>query len=337
MKAFGGGMDIAQRAIDAIGTSSSDDWILEPQNHAKTLPAEARLLREVLEDPELQAIIRTYNRYDEDANRAQRRYKFQAKGAAIASFLAIVALPIYFFMPDEAMNIVYFAQAALALLAAGLWLASSKGAFRRWVQSRAWAEYARINLFKAVLQKEESHLKGNEIPLLPLQLEYFRRYLLDSQRIYYGKRGEYFIRARSGSKRWATVVFAISALPILWETQERVHIRALDNLIATLPPKHIMRDIFLGVAILAVGLEFLRTAYAAVSDNYRNAWLYPKTGDKLDALSKEPLKEARANALKNDKGAVMQFAESVEKELVAEQHKWIAMSLGEDKPIRVPA
>ncbi len=326
--------NITKQAIDAIGEASGDDWILEPQNHAKSLPPQARPLRKVLENPVLQSIILIYEKFDAEAKRAQDAYKRQAKGAAIASFLAVVVLPCYFFAPDEAKNAIYFAQAALVLLAVGLWIASSKGAFRRWVQSRAWAEDARINLFKTVLKaKEEPGHTPGELPLLPLQVEYFRRYLLDSQRGYFKKRGEYFIRARSGSKRWATVVFAISALPILWETQERVHVPALDRLIAMLPPKPVMADIFLGIAIFAVGLEILRSAYAAVSHNYRNAWVYPKTGEKLDALAQEPLAQARADALKNDQVAVARFAESVEQELLTEQREWIAMSRGAGKPL----
>jgi hypothetical protein len=323
---------ITRWAITAIGSGANDDWILQPQNHAKTLPAEARLLRQVLEDPELQSIIRAYKKFDEDANRAQRRYKLQAKGSAIATFLAIVVLPIYFFMPDGAMDVV-FVQAALVLVALGLWIAGSKDAFRRWVQARAWAEEARVNLFKAVLKAtEKSSHAGDELPLLPLQLEYFRRYLLDSQRSYYSRRGEYFIRAKSGSKRWATILLALSALPILWETHGRVQ-TLFSEALARLPSKPDLEDVFLALAILAVGAEVLRSTYAEISLEYRNAWRYPKTGEKLDALSKEPLEEARAAALKNDRDAVIDFAESVQQELMAEQHEWIAMSKGADKPV----
>jgi hypothetical protein len=323
---------ITRWAITAIGSGADDDWILQPQNHAKTLPAEARLLRQALEDTELQSIIRTYKRFDDDANRAQRRYKLQAKGSAIATFLAIVVLPIYFLMPDGAMNVI-FAQLALALVALGLWIGGSKSAFKRWVQSRAWAEEARVNLFKSVLKAtEKSSHAGDELPLLPLQLEYFRRYLLDSQRSYYARRGEYFTRAKSGSKRWATILFALSALPILWETHGRVQ-TLFGEAVAMLPWEPDLKDIFLALAILAVGAEFLRSTFAEISLEYSNAWRYPKTGEKLDALSQEPLAEARAAALKSDRNAVIHFAESVQQELMAEQHEWIAMSKGAGKPV----
>ncbi len=338
---------ITEQAIAAIGEASGDDWVLQPQQHAKALPPEARLLRQVLEDAALQSIIRTYEKFDEEANRAQRFYKLQVKGAAIASFLAIIAsflaivvLPGYHLIPAERVNALYLAQAALAFLAAALWVASNKGAsFRRWIGSRAWAEDARMNLFKAVLNaKEELGRSGKELPLLPLQLEYFRRYLLDSQRKYYHLRGEYFVRARSGSKRLAAALFALSLLPIVWEMQGHAQWPAwLDSLIGALPSKTLVGDIFLGIAVFVVGLEVVRLAYAAISLNYRNAWRYPKTGEKLDALSREPLEEARVNALKNDQAAVIRFADKVQQELLAEHREWIAISQGPGKPIRLPA
>ena len=80
-----------------------------------------------------------------------------------------------------------FACLALSILAS-LWLGWSKP-FDIWMRQRAEAETQRIKLFRRVIDAEEQARDG-ELPLLPLQLEYFRRFQLDVQRLYYDKRGK---------------------------------------------------------------------------------------------------------------------------------------------------
>jgi hypothetical protein len=332
---------ITERAIAAIGETSSDDWRLQPQKHAESLPPNARLLRQVLENPALQSMIQTYNKLDQTANKAQRRYKFQSKGAAVASFLTIalgslLVLPGYNFMPDAAISAVSILQGVLAAVSAVLWFSSSKGgSFQSWMEARSLAEDMRIKLFDAVLDAKEApdERSGDELPLLPLQLEYFRRYLLDSQQKFYEVRGKDFERARAGSRRWRFFVmflFAVAALPIVWEMQGHPYTPAfLVDLIAKLPPKTLMGEhIFLGITIFAVSLQVLLTSYAAISLNYRNAWRYPMTQGELDRLSGQPLADARSDAAANRTDLVLRFTEIVEQELLAEHHEWIVISKG---------
>ncbi len=329
---------IENRAIAAIGPAAEDDWRLAPETHAKSLPPEATLLREVLEEPALSALIARFTKFDAEAVRAQSLYKFEAKGAAITSFLAIamgalLVLPGYRFMTQEWIDIAGIAQAILVAASFALSLAmGSARPYVRWRRYRALAESARLKLFRMVMAKTEQPGRRNagHIPLLPLQLEYLRRYLLDSQHTFYSRRGAESLRASRTAARLRIValgLLAISAIPVIWELRENSWVPHAIASAAQLAGEKTPfgQLIFLAVTLVAAGLQGLLAAFAVISMDDRNAVRYLVTARYLEDLAGRPLQMARKDAALGSRATVLAFAESLLRELLTEHREWLAL------------
>ena len=61
-----------RRAVDALGKGLGRDWILEPQKHASSLPAEAGALQRILVTKPVQQTISRFKLHDEAAGPAQK-------------------------------------------------------------------------------------------------------------------------------------------------------------------------------------------------------------------------------------------------------------------------
>ena len=77
------------------------------------------------------------------------------------------------------------------------------------MKERAIAELARVKLFNDLMEANEEPRNG-ELPLLPLKLEYFRRYQFDVQRRYYSGRADEHARAAGQGKGWQRTSLALS-------------------------------------------------------------------------------------------------------------------------------
>jgi multisubunit Na+/H+ antiporter MnhB subunit len=329
---------ITERAIAAIGPVSKGDWKIEPEKHAEGLPPEARLLRDALMDAELQHVIEKFRTHDEEASRAQWSYKWKAMGAAFASFLALVlgsvlVLPGYRFMTAEQNSEVGIAQTVLVGLSILLLLGNElRNPFRRWMEQRSLAEETRMNLFERVLAiKQQSPGQQNELPLLPLQLEYLRRYLLESQRKYYerhGTRAKWALRGAYFLRGVALLLLIIAGLPLLWDLRGESFIPGwLDEFAKQMPEKSLFaQHVFLALALAGVALKVLVDSHAAISLNYRGAWRYPLIVYELDNLADPHLADARADAAAGEAEPVMRFADSVQKKLMLEHQEWLAIA-----------
>jgi hypothetical protein len=329
---------IENRAIAAIGPAAEDDWRLDPDTHAKSLPPEARLLQEVLEEPALGAIIARFKKFDAEAIRAQSLYKFEAKGAAIASFLAIamgalLVLPGYRFMTQQWIDVVGIVQAILVAASFALSLAmGSAKPYVRWRRYRALAESARLKLFQMVMAETEPPGRRHPgyIPLLPLQLEYLRRYLLDSQHTFYSRRGAESLRASKTAGRlriFALLLLAISAFPVIWELRDKTWVPHTIASAAQLAGQKTPfgQLIFLAITLIGAGLQGLLAAFAVISMDDRNAVRYLVTARYLEDLSGQPLQMARKDAALGSRSTVLGFAESLMRELLAEHREWLAL------------
>jgi hypothetical protein len=82
------------------------------------------------------------------------------------------------------------------------------------MNKRAESEIARIELFNRIVHTHETS-QGDELPLLPLKLEYFRRYQLDVQRRYYRGRGEQHAAALWRSNWWLIASLVITVASVL--------------------------------------------------------------------------------------------------------------------------
>ena len=212
---------VTQKAIEAVGSKQDKDWKLHPDTHAAELSAAAGPLQRILLKPELGSIIAAFNSSDAQAGGAQTRYKKLAKISAVTSFIAVVIASLLLLFPhtigDSPSLFTIAAVAQFGLLAvsylASIWLGYAKP-YDDWMHERAKAETRRIELFNTVVAASETP-QGNELPTLPLQLEYVRRYQLDVQRAYYKGRGNQHRQAAQRSGLWRIASLIILGIALL--------------------------------------------------------------------------------------------------------------------------
>ena len=329
--------EITRAAIEAVGPDQPSDWELRPESHSAALrdPVAAAPLVQLLQDPDLAPIVQEYASANRQAVAAQASYKRCARLSAIGSFLAVaiasfMLLPRIGGMNDEAVTIGALAQFLLLVLSflASLWLAWRRP-YTTWMRKRADAETARIRLFRQVTTTTGTSQAAG-LPVLPLQLEYFRRFHLDIQRLYYGQRGEQHRRAVRRRLAWRCIALTFiiaAALPIVWTLQGKDWIPTwLGQWFAHLPPKgEFAQRLFLCLGLIGGALQGLLAAYALMSYDERNSARYGETKENLDDLAARPLAEARAAAAAGDASRVYAFYALVEEQVSAEHREWTAI------------
>ena len=329
--------EITRAAIAAVGPDQPSDWELRPANHIAALhdPVAAAPLLQRLKHPDLAPIVHQYVSANRMAVAAQASYKRCARLSAIGSFLAVVIasfmlLPRIGGLGDEAVTIAALAQFLLLVLSflASLWLAWRRP-YATWMRKRAEAEIARIHVFRHVTTADGSG-QATGLPILPLQLEYFRRFHLDIQRLYYGQRGEQHQRAVRRRFVWRLIAlfFIIAAaLPILWTLQGKDWTPTfIGQWFGHLPPKgEFAQRLFLCLGLIGGALQGLLAAYALMSYDERNSARYRETKENLDDLAARPLSEAREAAAAGDKSRVYAFYALVEEQVSSEHREWTAI------------
>ena len=327
-----------QRAIAAIGADQPTDWQLKPELHVNALGAGTEPLKRVLAQPELAAIIATFQSADEKASKAQTFYKRLARlsawtgfGGAMLGSLVLVAVAA---LPHAMVLTIAAALQALLLftsLGSSLLIGTLKP-FEAWMEKRAEAENARALLFNDVVSAPAAN-DAEAGTLLALQLEYFRRFQLDVQRLYYHGRGAQHAAAARRAWWWrlfAFLLIATAAFPVFWSVQDSM---ALPWLAALPHRTDLLQRTFLCLGILAAALQGLLAGYAVMSLDERNAARYRSTAENLDALSDRPLEEARSAAAEgNSPGGyaaarerVLAFVALVQEQISAEHREWIAL------------
>ena len=335
---------VTQQAMNLVGNDQPTDWELAPEKHAAALGAGAEPLKEILLKPDIGKIITDFRVADRAAGRAQKTYKRLARLAAWTGFAAaligsVVLMFAYLHPPGIALTAAAAAQALLLLVSLGTsLLIGSRQPFEAWMLKRAEAENARIALFDRVMSEHAPTTLG-AVPLLALQLEYFRRYLLDVERLYYSERGEQHAAAARAAWWWRLLAFALIALaafPLIWAIQGASWLPSMvADLAAQLPEKtEEAQRIFLGLGVIAASLQGLLAAFAVMSLDERNAARYRTTADNLDALAGSPLEEARAAAAtptsegeeaRRGRDQVLGFVALVENQISSEHREWIAL------------
>jgi hypothetical protein len=354
---------VTQRAIAAVGSSAPSDWELKPDRDAAMLGSEAEPLKLILQDPHVSAIMAVYREGDAAAGRAQRLYKRLARTAAWTGFGAMLigSLVLMFalaFPLGLALTVAAVAQGVLLLVSLGSsLLVGSWQPFATWMQCRAEAETARIGFFDRVMTASPQASPGG-VPPLPLQLEYFRRYQLQVQQLYYETRASQHAAAARAAWWWRLIAFVLvvaAAFPVIWLIRDAAWLPAFVGGVAEqLPGKsEAAQRIFLGLGIIAAALQGLLAALAAMSLDERNALRYRSTADNLDALAAAPLEEAREAAAVAATGPpseadgaremVLAFVALVQDQISTEHREWIALrklapdlSIGSLKSLRLP-
>lgn len=333
----------------AIGRDDqASDWQLRPELHAGPLPAEAGALKRVLERAELKDIVARYRTADAAAVVAQRRYKRIGRLGLYATTVATL-VGAFFLLPIEpwlrgapaAMaSTVQVLALVVAFLASRLLAVGSP--FDAWMKKRAEAEIARIALFEEVGRANETAREG-ELDLLPLKLEYFRRYQLEVQRRYYHGRGAQHRAAAWRNNRWLSVSLLVTVVSIGIGAIAALHIAAAWG--AAVPGWMLQwfsglagpqaNRLALGLGTIASGLYGLGVARSLMDLDERNASRFLTTADNLEYLAANGLAGAREAAAAGRQDDVLAFIRRVQEQISSEHREWIALSAREQGPDRL--
>lgn len=326
-----------EAAIDAIGREGPRDWVLEPETHAAALPPSAAALKRVLTSPELTHLIQDFSEKDRHAGEAQRVYKRLAKTSAVASFLSVLIastllLPPLTGVPPILITMMAGIQGVLLVVSyVASFVLMYRKPFARWMHLRAEAETFRIALFDKILAAEHKEPpRPEELPLLPLQLEYFRRHQFDVQRLYYAKRGSQHAAAvrRAGLWRLAGLILVgLAAVPLALNLIDRSALPdVIERAFAFIPSRlELAQRLFLCFGLIGGALQGLLASVLLMSQDERNSVRYLDTARNLEDLATRPLAEAREAASAGDRAQVLAFAALLHQEISSEHREWIAL------------
>lgn len=334
-------MGVTEDAIAALGDNPPRNLDLEPHSHAARLPPPAGALARVLAQPALQDTFKSYEEAGKLAATAQRGYRrlvtftFWFIGLAVLAALLAAVWPLGRPLDGQA-RLTATALIYVALFTAlivMLWL-SYRQLFMRWSVERASAELARNRIFDQVLGATEP-VKPGELPLLPLQLEYIRRYHLDLQRAFYRQRGEQHRRKAASARvfQWVTAVFvllwtvfAVLATISPWAEQGPVPAvlqGPLGYLLAYVELSQ-LDVIALAAGLIAGIVTLISFAMSTLENSLRNAARYQLSAHRLARLA-DRLADVRAAAAKGDATTVRGFVDELQSILAAEHKDWIEL------------
>jgi hypothetical protein len=330
----------------AIGQDDEgSDWQLHLERHAGTLPPEAGALKRVLERRDLQGITERFRSADTAALVAQRRYKRIGRLSLYAATVATVVGAIFIIpvetwiagIPGSIASGVQMLALATAFLASRLLAMTSP--FDAWMKKRADAEIARTDLFNTIARADEP-VRDGELPLLPLKLEYFRRYHLDVQRRYYRGRGTQHKAAVWRNNRWLGVGMMFTLASVTLGFLAALHIAAAWELpvpawmlgwTAGLAGQEGKR-VILGLGTVASALYGLGTARSLMDLDERNASRFLTTSENLAFLTNTALPDARAAASAGRQEDVLAFMDRVNEQISSEHKEWTLLSMRDHGP-----
>lgn len=306
---------------DMLGAPTPDDWKLEPSQHAARLEPKAAALKRVLEHSAIQAIMRRYDRYDDDAGVQQAGYKKYGRWeiylAAAAAILGGIILAMSD-VPEDSPVFDYLRGGLLVVqlvCAAGVvgmkHLLQAGKPFQAWQKSRSLAETARIELFETACGPERDwadQQQADDYPLLPLQLEYFIRYQLMVQVIYYDKRGK---QHQAASKRYASVGAIVIFIAAVAAGLGGFALELIDSVSVT--------SIAAMAAPVLLGVQ---TSLSRLNQDERNAARYEITHAHLER-QRGKTSDIRQAAANGDAATVHAFIRDVNQVISVEHSEWI--------------
>jgi len=326
----------ASRAIAAIGIEDHSDWQLHPKEHADRLPPEAGPLKRILRSSKLADIVNRHRMLDVDA--IQRRNFFQRltrieSGARIlesgAKPIAIVVAAV-FLLPvltnlhlgdllklsesSTVSRVVFIIEMVVLLAIVGCrTLIAELRPDDRWLQSRASAERARYEVFETVmLTNEPPH--ADELPLLPLQLEYYLRYNFMVNLRYFAVR----LTALAPRGRWSRAgqrlaTMAVLTLAVIWA------VLWCESFLNMLPIQTIWieRSFFL---VAGTSAFFLGTRRSTGEIRFQSKDRLEKANalDNMRYIDEVHVPLARRAASEGDRDAVLQFIGLVQSQILSE-------------------
>ena len=321
----------AKKIIDA----SPSHGPLRPAEYAKALPPRAGALARVLTDERIVAEGEKYRAADASAVMWRRVHGFLARSVLLFVTLAVVlgGVRLYLAASGDASSI----EAARARLGQAqsflliVWLVSVTVLIllrpaRRWFHERATAELARQRLF-GLLMSGSSRADETEAQLLPLQLECFRRHLLEPQRGFFQRRSRQNGRIVKVGKLCGAVALlfiGVASLPQLYTSLSALG--ALDwttEFLQELASRLLAdRKLYALAWLVGISLQLLVTNLATVSPVARHAERYEVMKTLLD-LDPLQLADVRKAAASDTRGPVEWFGKGILNVLSAETRMWL--------------
>ena len=351
-------------AQEAVGVSNPEvDWNPDPAEQINLLAdkeASGALVRS-LEDEAVNEQFLEYKEYDKSA------LKWQAKDAKftkikITAILMVTIIGAAYLLPipfvgDSSSSFSYKTvrgclgeyPVALAILKvvvimgiiiqffAAQW-SDLRNYHGKWVSNRAQAELKRFEIIDSVVNSKES-VKSGELPLLPLQLEYFRRFLMKSQEHYFiGKQKEHFTELMGSKKRyWSLkgtkyiIVFiaAMLAVPtflIITQKAGYLPLKSMNDYIQNFkyisPFSHYAEQALLGFGIIVSAYHSYMIMKNKENQHERNAREYAKMAYFLEGQLAEPLDQARKDVEAGKSERVHTYITNIKEVLNREHEEW---------------
>jgi SMODS and SLOG-associating 2TM effector domain 1 len=307
--------EFMEHAKAAIGAGQTDDGVLSPTGHAAALESKAPALCKILRGSQPSTAGREYERKDSDAIKAQLLFKKIAGKANWAVFVtaclsAAMLVAASLAGKSHGIFIILGCCGIVSGSLGSMWLFEIRqgNLFQAWMNRRARAEAERVKYFELVTLAA-GNSEPSEVPVLLLQLEYFRRYQLEVQRRYYGKRSHDHQRAADRMLTLSAYAAGFGALATGFA----------GILGGVLGPRWAC---LAGFATVASALSAFASTNETLGQHRRNEELYDKTNDALAELEGK-LDEVRAAAAKDDRESVKQFVSAVHEQLSIEHKQWL--------------
>lgn len=303
-----------RQAINLIGPDRPKDYVIAASEHARQYAESAPELAEVLQSGEVQVAAERYEELDQKALEAQRRFTTASNRARSAVFwagvagaLLLAAASLSTVLGDALSRILVVLFSVAGVVAGGLaagWIHSirSGALLEQWMTRRAEAEAERLRYFNLISRERE-------IPEPLLQLEYFRRYQLDVQRIYYRDRGQQHDTDAGRMLRIGSAAMAAGGIT-----------SGLAGVLGASIAPHWAS--IAGLAVVAQAVAARAENQEATAQHRRNAERYERTRNVLDQLY-GMLDSVRSATAAGDLAVMREFVASVHEQLSLEHRQWL--------------
>jgi hypothetical protein len=304
--------ELIKQAREIIGKADRDDFIIQPTAHYGKYADSAPALAEILKVTKVTSIAEEYERQDSIAIQAQTHFKkitFRANIAILLTALFGVLILITNSLDnidDAKQNILRVLGAAGAvaggLAAMWLYLIDKGRSLQKWMSRRADAETQRLAYFEAVTGESNPEHTDSELPPALLQLEYFLRYQLEVQIIYYDRSA---VRHEATASRTLRIGSAA----------------VLIGCIAT-GLAGFVNAFWAALGVLGAAMSSFASSWEAMNQDRRNAERYERTRKALQALKAE-IDGVRKAAAGGNREPMEKFVAAVHEQLSLEHRQWL--------------
>jgi hypothetical protein len=312
---------------EIIGEEDSrNDWRIKLQEHAALYENTAPSLVAIMKGSKLRGLAKAYATSDNEAIKAQNKFKSTVKKASLAAFLTsacgallLVCAGLHILNKPVGLIIIVGTTAVgmTASVFATLWfnLIKGGGLNAEWVLRRSRAEKKRLDYFQTFLKMTP---KNPEDQLFAL--EYTRRFLLENQITYFEGRGKEHKKAADKTLKKSLAAMLVASL-----------ITMLAGPLALLKG---WLSAIAGLGVIATAYGAFVNAISTVNLDKENAQRYTKCAWDLDDVLLE-IDECRSKAAEGNPDSVVEFFQPVFKILEVDQLAFSSDGQRRDKKIDV--